>query len=222
MEKIAIHYNNLGLAYDKIDEYDRAISSFTKAIEIVNNIFGGSHPYIAASYNNLGLVYHSKGEFDQAIFYYKNALELFMRVSDHTNLDIRMVRKNMGRSWNRFGMLFYQKKQYQEAIQQFHFAYQLNKEIRDSSFLIPCSINLAFSFMNLGKVDSGLIYLNEGIVIAMKLNKDHDDLLLHKVEFLCQLRRKKEGKAILKQLRMKAQKEKDKNFLKKIKRKKCK
>ena len=63
----AIH-NNHGLAYQEEGDYDRAIESFTKAIEL--------NPNYAEAYNNRGNAYRDDGNFDRAIADYTKAIEL--------------------------------------------------------------------------------------------------------------------------------------------------
>jgi len=60
-------YNNQGIAFDKIGQYDQAISSFNKAIEI--------NPKYTDAYFNRGMAYAAKGQFNQAISDYNKVLE---------------------------------------------------------------------------------------------------------------------------------------------------
>ena len=63
----AIH-NNRGIAYQHEGDYDRAIESFTKAIEL--------NPTYAIAYYNRGNAYRDKDNFDRAIADYTKAIEL--------------------------------------------------------------------------------------------------------------------------------------------------
>jgi tetratricopeptide (TPR) repeat protein len=51
-------YNNRGVAYVLIGQYDQAISDYTKAIEI--------NPEFARAYNNRGVAYYFKGKYKKA------------------------------------------------------------------------------------------------------------------------------------------------------------
>ena len=57
-----------GVSYANKYQYDRAISDYTKALEI--------NPEYAKTYNNRGLVYVNKGQYDQAISDFTNAIEI--------------------------------------------------------------------------------------------------------------------------------------------------
>jgi len=60
-------YNNLGEAYDKIGNYDRAISEFEAGLRLNPNYF--------FALSNLGNVYGKKKEYAKAIGYFKKALQ---------------------------------------------------------------------------------------------------------------------------------------------------
>ncbi len=72
---VAIHYNNIGMAYEYLGDYDKAIGYYEKALAINRKTFGENHSNTANSYNNLGNVYLNKGETINAMEYYLKALE---------------------------------------------------------------------------------------------------------------------------------------------------
>ena len=59
-------YNDRGIAYCQDGEYDQAIDSFSKAVELDPN-------YVEA-YNNRGITYYCKGDFDLAIQEFNQAI----------------------------------------------------------------------------------------------------------------------------------------------------
>ncbi len=61
-------YNNRGAVYWEKGQYDRAISDFTKAIEIDTRY--------AKAYNNRGIVYRLQGQYDRAISDFTRAIEI--------------------------------------------------------------------------------------------------------------------------------------------------
>ena len=64
----ATAYINRGVAYADKHEYDRAITDYTKAIEI--------DPRDALAYFNRGNAYRDKGEYDRANADYTRAIEI--------------------------------------------------------------------------------------------------------------------------------------------------
>jgi len=59
-------YNNRGIVYDDLKEYDKAMADYNKANEI--------NPQYAMAYNNRGSVYYDLKEYDKAIKDYNKAL----------------------------------------------------------------------------------------------------------------------------------------------------
>jgi tetratricopeptide (TPR) repeat protein len=68
MEWRSYAYYNLGLAYQKKGEVDRAIADYNKAIKL--------DPKYAGAYLNRGAAYYRKGEVDRAIADYNKAIKL--------------------------------------------------------------------------------------------------------------------------------------------------
>jgi tetratricopeptide (TPR) repeat protein len=61
-------YDNLGNVYQAQGEYEQAIESYRRAIEL--------NPKDATPHTNLGSVYYDQGEYEQAMRAYENALRL--------------------------------------------------------------------------------------------------------------------------------------------------
>ena len=51
---VATSYNNLGIVYRNLGQYNEAKEHYEKALIIRKKIFGEEHADVAASYNNLG------------------------------------------------------------------------------------------------------------------------------------------------------------------------
>ena len=48
-------------------EYEKALASYERSLEIKKIALPPNHPDLATSYNNIGLVYHSMGEYEKAL-----------------------------------------------------------------------------------------------------------------------------------------------------------
>jgi tetratricopeptide (TPR) repeat protein len=94
-------YNNKGLAYDKLKQYDQSIENYNKAIQL--------DPRYASAYNNRGMSYHSLKKYQQAIEDYNKALSL--------QPDFAYVYSNRGSAYFMLG-------QYENAIEDYDKAIQ--------------------------------------------------------------------------------------------------
>jgi len=67
-------HNILGMAYVKIEKFDKAIESYQTALKL--------NPQYHVTLYNLGIVHHEKMEFEKAIFFYKKAIKHFPNYLD--------------------------------------------------------------------------------------------------------------------------------------------
>ena len=89
--------NNLGISYNDMGDYGKAIECYKKALEIGKNALGNNHPDIALYYNNLGSSYYSIGDYKRAIEYHEKALE----INNHP--DVTLSYNNLGTAYSRLG-----------------------------------------------------------------------------------------------------------------------
>ena len=76
----ATTYNNIGLVYYSLGDYEKALEWYEKALAIQEKVLGADHPVTAATYNNIGLVYYSLGEHEKALEWYEKALAIREKV----------------------------------------------------------------------------------------------------------------------------------------------
>ena len=88
-------YNNLGMAYRRKGDHDKAIEYYEKALEIDLEKLGPEHTEVAIRYNNLGVAYQSKGDCDRAIEYYEMALRIALERLGKNDPHTRMFQENL-------------------------------------------------------------------------------------------------------------------------------
>lgn len=66
-------YNNLGIIFNELGEYERAIFYHQKALEYLE--MARLPTLVAASKNNIGVVYNNKGDYNQAIENFESGLD---------------------------------------------------------------------------------------------------------------------------------------------------
>ena len=78
---VAASYNNLGIVYQDLGQYNEAKEYYEKALIIKKKIFGEEHAAVATSYNNLGSVSQDLGQYNEAKEHYEKALIIGKRFS---------------------------------------------------------------------------------------------------------------------------------------------
>jgi superkiller protein 3 len=98
-------YNNMGIVYGKLGEYDQAIECFRKALSI--------NPQLAAAYANIGFAYAHLEDYDHALAYYRKAIAIEPDC-EHTLYNI--------------GVAYMEKNDYRKAIKHFRQALKLKPD----------------------------------------------------------------------------------------------
>ncbi len=99
----ATTYNNIGIVYAYLGDYDKALEYYNKALSILQKILGEEHPDTAMSYNNIGTVYAYLGDYDKALEYYNKALSIRQKVLGEEHPDTAMSYNNMGSVYDELG-----------------------------------------------------------------------------------------------------------------------
>jgi tetratricopeptide (TPR) repeat protein len=105
-------FRNLGVAYDGLGEYRKAIEYHEKSLTLLLKLYPDSvDPGIAVSYINLGFAYLGLGEYRKAIEYDEKSLALLLKqYPDGVHPDIAMIYNNLGKAYYGLG-------EYRKAIE---------------------------------------------------------------------------------------------------------
>ncbi len=76
-------YNNLGMVYDSMNELDKALANFEKAVEIKTE---SNDPSVYNNYINIGVLLSRYGSYSQAIEYYKKAETVLLTLDEQEKL----------------------------------------------------------------------------------------------------------------------------------------
>src|SRR6185312_9638662 len=105
----ALCCNNLGEAYNKINEHDTSIQYLIKASKIHENIDNKEGQI--KSYNNLGSLYLSLCQYNEALRYCKRALELIEQIPDSESKKF-----SQSVSYSNLGLCFHFLGNYEQAL----------------------------------------------------------------------------------------------------------
>ncbi len=95
-------YNNIGLVYTELDQFDEALDAFQKCVDIFINSNGEVDPIdIEMTYNNIGTIYLNLNNYKIALEYYEKSYEVLKNT--YKQNDPRMFRplKNIGLAYMR-------------------------------------------------------------------------------------------------------------------------
>jgi len=127
-------YNNAGLVYFNLGEYDKSVEANLKAMAIREEI--GDKKGIASSFNNLGMVSFGQGYYDKALNYYLSSLTINEEIGNKP-----MLAKNH----SNIGLIYFNQKKYEKALDSFLKGLIIKEEIGDRQ-------GIAYSYGQVGNV----------------------------------------------------------------------
>jgi tetratricopeptide (TPR) repeat protein len=171
--------NNIGLVYENMDDYQKALSFHEEALEIRKEVPTPHHPKLASSYNNIGNVHNKMGHYSEAHSFHKHALEIRKKIlpQNHPNLAI---------SYNNLGLVYFNQEEYNKALQNHKKALEIRQNVQP-----PNNPLLAGSYNNIGLVkekmgDYAEARLNYGEAIKTaerSLPLNHPHLIMYKANY---------------------------------------
>jgi tetratricopeptide (TPR) repeat protein len=144
----------LGLAYDSLSEYNRAIEFFEQALEISRKF--GNRNGEAKSLNSLGNSYDSLVQYQQAIHFYQQSLEIFREIGDLNG---------KASSLNGLGSAYKSLGQYQQAIQFHQQSLEIKRELGDLSGEAGSLNNLGNAYDSLGQYQQTIQFYQQSLEI---------------------------------------------------------
>ncbi|MBE9593113.1 MAG: tetratricopeptide repeat protein, partial [Proteobacteria bacterium] len=106
---IDVAYNNRGLAYAELNQYERAIEDYNEAIKLNSNY--------AEGYSNRGLAYAELNQYESAIEDYNEAIKL---------------NPNLAEAYYNRGIAYAELKKYERAIEDYNKAIELNPKYAEA------------------------------------------------------------------------------------------
>ena len=158
-------YNNIGIMYIYLRDYDKAIRNVLRSTAIRENHFGSDHPMTAWSYNNLGGLYESNHNLEGALKYHFKALEVRKKILPEGHRDFGASYMNIANVYNRTGDFSAALKYHFKAINHYH-------EIFGDSCIELVSIynNVGDAYFKQEKVDDALNFYKKSEETLSRLN----------------------------------------------------
>jgi tetratricopeptide (TPR) repeat protein len=150
--------NELGMAYDSLSEYNRAIEFHQQALEISRKTADRNGE--ANSLGNLGNAYNSLGQYQQAIQFQQQQLEICREIGDRNGEAASLG--NLGNAYNSLG-------QYQQAIQFHQQSLEIDREISDRNGEASSLGNLGEAYRNLGQYQQAIQFHQQSLEIQREI-----------------------------------------------------
>ncbi len=107
-------YNNIGIIYSNLRDFERTLTYYQSALEIFQK---QNHvPLISAIYNNIGTIYIRKHDYSKALEYYNRSLDLKLKSLGEDHVDISLAYNNIGAVYQESGENDKAKIYYEKAL----------------------------------------------------------------------------------------------------------
>ena len=167
----AYSLNNIGLVYQRQNDYGKALEYHHKAMSIFETIFGAENPNIAVSYNSIGLLYDEQGNYDKALEYYLMAVAILEKAFGAEHPDVAT-------SYNNIGMLYRNLGIYDKALEYNHNAVAIREKVLGMDHFATAQSynNIGLLYCNLGIFEKALEYYFKALAILERVfGREHPD-----------------------------------------------
>ena len=161
-ESLAKVYNNLGVVYRHLSDYNKALEYFSKALHITEEI--GDKEGIAKTLGNIGLVYNDLSDYPKALEYYSKALLIHEEIGNKVG-----IASTLGN----IGIVYYFLSDYPKGLEYYQKALHINEEIGNKGNIARNLGNIGIVYGKLSDYPKALEYFSKALLIDEEIgNKD--------------------------------------------------
>ena len=152
-------YYLLGIAYYNVDDYNKALDSYFKALRIAERY--GYPDVVLLCYNAIGVVNKALGNYDVAIKYYLQSLALGEKLHDV---------EAISNAYNNVANIYRNQGQYKEALKYYEKALRFNLKQGDKYNVMQIYMNIGNTFKNLKQYDKAYDFFQKSLKIAKEID----------------------------------------------------
>ncbi|MCI0751670.1 MAG: tetratricopeptide repeat protein, partial [Flammeovirgaceae bacterium] len=171
--------NNLGATYDRLGEFDKALTHYFQAQELLNKQPASARKdaFLPALFNNIANIYQSKGDPQSALKYYEKALSLALKVPKH---------RTQGQAYNNIGKLYLMDlNQPAKALEYLTKGLEVREQIGDQGEIARSLVILSNYFFRQKNYDEGKKYALRALTIGKEIGSL--DIQMHAYESLSEI-----------------------------------
>ena len=153
-------YTGLGIAYDCLGDYSKAIEFHQQSISIAKEIEKkGSE---GKAYTNLGNAYHSLGDYEKAIEFHQQSLSIAKEIGK---------KGSEGKAYTNLGNAYHSLGDYEKAIEFHQQSLSIAKEIGKKGSEGKAYTNLGNAYHSLGDYEKAIEFHQQSLSIAKEIGK---------------------------------------------------
>ncbi len=164
--------NNLAFIYEDLGQFQKALSTQKKALDIRKRVLKENHPELAHSYNNLSTIYMGMKQYKKALEFQLTALEIRKKVLDENHPEIVQ-------SYNNLALIYKYLRKPEKALEIQLEVIKIRKKVRgETHHEHAISLhNLADMYHDLKRLDEARKFYLEALAIKEKILKKNNPSL---------------------------------------------
>ncbi|NOT75833.1 MAG: tetratricopeptide repeat protein [Cyclobacteriaceae bacterium] len=155
--------NNIGIIYDEKGDYDKALQSYFKGLQMAQKT--GAVTIQAYILSNIGIVYKKQKQYDKVLEYYTTALELYKKLN--SSFGITVTSGNIG-------SVLLQTKEYQKSIDYSLIAKKGYEELGYTRYVPYTLGNMAIAYDSLHQPDKAEGYYRQAYNEHLKFDNQYE------------------------------------------------
>ncbi|MBO6524608.1 MAG: tetratricopeptide repeat protein [Balneolaceae bacterium] len=159
-ESIGTVFQNIGQAFENLDEPDSSLHYYERAIEVFEPL--GNQEQLAQIYENIGVIYNQESAPEFALNYLLKAVEIFEEAEND---------RSLANLYNNIGLSYYYLRQYNQAISYFRQSLEKATETQYLEVEERVTSGLAEAYNEIGDFENAFKY--------QQLNDVYEDSLLN-------------------------------------------
>ncbi len=174
--------NNIGLVYDNLGQYPKALEFYQQALAILTKI--GDKAEEGNTLNNIGLVYRKLGQYPKALEFYQQALAISTQIGD---------KAGEGNTLSNIGVVYHNLGQYPKALEFYQQALVIRREIGDKAGEGTTLDNIGTVYNYLGQYPKALEFYQQALAIRKEIgDKAGEGTTLNNIGFLLEAQKQPE------------------------------
>ena len=165
-------YIQLGFIRNYMDDYEKALDYYKKALELQEKIYPNGHPSFASTYNNLGGLYFSTTQYSKALLCYEKDLEISLRTISRDDQHFAVL-------YNNIGTVCLKMEEYSKALMFFEKVLKIEQRILPSNHptLATTYSNIASTYASVKDYTKALPLYEKGLQIHQRMLPSKHHLL---------------------------------------------